>query len=395
MSRPFRPFRSVLFLLLAALTLGTVPAQAADLVLVSPSPGRAVFGEIEVLAQVSPSGAGVTRVEFYLDGRRIGVIDNPPYRIVVDVGQDNVEHRFEAVAYSGPNSPAVASTTLRTPKIQTDEEISVRLRQLYITVEGGKGSLERDDFTVVERGDRQKIVTFERGDIPFTAVLLVDASGSMHGERLQTALDGARSFVETMRPLDEAKVQLFADRLLLETPFTSVPAVLNLALAGARAAGGTALNDALYLSAKRLEVRQGRRVLILLSDGGDIESVVSMAQVRKILQRDPMAVYWLRLRREEERRGSVARLSIWRNAKGHQQEIDDLEAAVEESGGRIHFVDSIDQVSGALNKILNELREQYVLGYYSSGDESGAWRNVKVDVRGGGRIRVQKGRTGP
>ena len=58
------------------------------------------------------------------------------------------------------------------------------------------------------------------------AVLLVDASGSMHGERLQTALDGARSFVETMRPLDEAKVQLFADRLLLETPFTSVPAVV-------------------------------------------------------------------------------------------------------------------------------------------------------------------------
>src|SRR6185295_1725029 len=182
-----------------------------------------------------------------------------------------------------------------------------------------------------------------------------------------------------------------ADRLQLETPFTSVPTVLDLALSGARAGGGTAINDALYFAIDRLASRAGRRVIILLSDGGEIESVLSMTWIRRRLEYEPMALYWVRLRREEEQRGPARRWSIWRDAAGHERELEGLERAVEESGGRIEVIDSIGQVAGALGTILDELRNQYVLGYYSERPEEDAWRGVSVDVKGGGRARVQKG----
>ncbi len=365
-----------------------LPAGAAEIAFTSPSPEEAAFGPVEVRVA---AGAGVSRVEFFLDGKKAGTAEKPPFRLVVDVGQNNVAHRFEAVAY-GADGTAVASTSIRTPSIATDLTIDVLLRQLYVTVSGGTDRLAREDFTLRERGGgRPKVVTFERGDIPFTAALLIDSSTSMTGERLDSALDGARTFFRSMRPLDEAKLVLFADRQRLETPFTSVPAVLDLALSGASAGGGTAINDALYFAIDRLAPRSGRRVIILLSDGGEIASVLSMSWIRKRLEAEPMALYWVRLRREEERQGPARRWSIWRDAEGHERELEGLQRAVEESGGRIAVIDSIDQVAGALGEILDELRNQYVLGYYSENPDANAWRGVSVDVRGGGRVRVQKG----
>lgn len=374
---------------LAGIALGAgIPLGAAEIAFTSPSPEEAAFGPVEV--RVAADGS-VSRIEFFLDGKKAGTAEKPPFRLVVDVGQDNVPHRFEAVAY-GAGGAAIASASIRTPSIATDLTIDVLLRQLYVTVAGGADRLAREDFTLRERGGgRPKIVTFERGDIPFTATLLVDGSTSMTGERLDSALDGARTFFRAMRPLDEAKLLLFADRLRLETPFTSVPSVLDLALSGARASGGTAINDALYFAIDRLAPRSGRRVIILLSDGGEIASVLPMAWIRKRLDGEPMALYWIRLRREEEQHGTARRWSIWHDAKGHDRELESLRRAVDESGGRIEVIDSIDQVAGALGDILDELRNQYVLGYYSESPDEDAWRGVSVDVRGGGRVRVQKG----
>jgi len=376
---------------LAWIALGSgLPLHAAGIAFTSPPADQAAFGPVEVRVEAAP-GSAISRVEFFLDGKLAGTAEKAPFRVVVDVGQDNVGHRFEAVAYGAGGAP-IASAAIRTPNIATDLTIDVVLRQLYVTVSGGKDPLKSEDFTIRERGGgRPKVVTFERGDIPFTAALLIDASASMSGQRLDSALDGARTFLRAMRPLDEAKLMLFADRLRLETPFTSVPTVLDLALSGARASGGTAINDALYFAVDRLAPRAGRRVIILLSDGGEIESVLSMSWIRKRLEAEPMALYWVRLRREEEQRGPARRWSIWRDAKGHAWELQGLERAVEQSGGRIEVIDSIDQVAGALGEILDELRNQYVLGYYSERPEEDAWRGVSVDVRGGGRVRVQKG----
>jgi Ca-activated chloride channel family protein len=361
--------------------------------LVSPAPSQPLFGEVEIRAEVQ--GAPVSKVEFYVDSLRVGVAERPPWRIVVDVGQDNREHSIEVLAY-GPNGP-IGSAAQRTLALQVDDEIEVGLQQLYVVVERGNRrvtDLSREDFMVLDDGVPQQLVTFERGEIPFTAVLLVDASTSMAGDRLRTATDGAKGFVAGMKRLDEAKLMLFSDRILLETPFTSVPSIVSLGLSGVQPQGGTALNDALYLALKRLEASQGRRVVVLLSDGIDIESVLSMEQVQAIARRTHAVLYWLRLRRyAEQELPFVEIFSAWRDGEGHRRQMDLLQSTVLESGGRIETLDTLEQVKPALETLLRELRDQYVLGYYPGNSKGrGTWHDLELRVRGDGlQVRTQEG----
>lgn len=379
--------------LLLWLLLWAAPSQAAPAVrLVSPPPNQPLFGEVEIRAEVT--GAAVSRVELYVDSLRVGVLEAPPWRMVVDVGQENAEHSIEVVAY-GPSGP-IGSAGLRTLPLQIDDEIEVGLQQLYVVVDRGgqrANDLTRGDFTILDDGEPQEIVTFERGEIPFTAVLLVDSSTSMAGSRLRTAVDGAKAFVGGMKRLDEAKMILFSDRVLLETPFTSVPSILTLGLAGVQAQGGTALNDALYLGLKRLEGRQGRKVVILVSDGVDIESVLAMDQVQKIARQSQAVLYWLRLRRQDEVLPLTEIFSAWRDGEGHRRELELLRSTVLESGGRIEALDDLEQIQTALQTLLKELREQYVLGYYPGRSKGrGAWHDLELRVRGEGlQVRTQEG----
>jgi hypothetical protein len=257
-----------------------------------------------VRVEVSPrtAAAEVHRVEFYLDGRRVGSAAAPPFRILAEAGQENREHHIEVVAF-GAAGP-LASAERRTPALRVDEQVDVSLQQLFISAErNGEPApgLTRTDFEVYEDGVRQQVTGFESGEVPFTAALLLDAGTSMQGKQLRTELDGARAFFDSMAAADEAKLLLFSDRLLLETPFTSLPSILTLGLSGVEASGGTALNDSLYLALKRLETRQGRKVVVLLSDGVDVDSVLGMDDLRASLGGTPAAIlYWLRLRRDEE-----------------------------------------------------------------------------------------------
>jgi VWFA-related protein len=382
-------------------------ARAVDLTIAAPLPGEAVFGAFEVRVEVSPPAAAaeVRRVEFYLDGRRVGSAAAPPFRILAEAGQENREHHIEVLAF-GAAGP-LASADRRTPALRVDEQIDVSLQQLFITAErNGEPApgLTRADFEVYEDGVRQQVNGFESGEVPFTAALLLDASTSMQGGSLKTALDGARGFFTSMAPADEAKLLLFSDRLLLETPFTSLPSILTLGLSGVEASGGTALNDSLYLALKRLEGRQGRKVVVLLSDGVDVDSVLGMDDLRAALGGTPSALlYWLRLRREEEVAGlshAEVRISTaWRDPDGHRHEIEQLRRAVQASGGRIVSIDRVEQVKAALAGILTELRGQYVLSYYPSHVRAGGAPPTppKIDVRlrrPGIDIRVHRGERG-
>jgi Ca-activated chloride channel family protein len=306
----------------------------------------------------------------------MGALERPPWVLAVDVGQGNESHRF-AVVVRDPAGGSVESE-VTTPRIATDEEVEVELQQLYVSVErGGERVLDlgREDFRIREDGAPQQTITFARGDIPFTAVILVDASQSMRGTRLATALAGASAFVEGMRELDEAKLLLFSDRLLHETPFTSFPAVLTVGLAGVEARGGTALHDALRVGVQRLAPRLGRKVVVLLSDGVDVESVLDMETVRAAVQESEALVYWLRLPHDG------AHSSTWRDPAGHARQEQLLVETVRESGGRILPVAQLADARAAFESVLRELREHYVLGYYPpAGTSRRGWHRVEVEV---------------
>ncbi len=221
----------------------------------------------------------------------------------------------------------------------------------------------------------------------------MDSSESMQGERLVAAVRGAQAFTAGMRELDEAMALLFGDRLVRATPFTHDPAVLRASLDGVSAGGGTALTDHLYNAFKILDARQGRRVVVVLSDGFDVYSALSMKDVLWKAQRSQAIVYWIQLQ-DRSVPGAEPGLftSAWRDAESNRQEYGTLRRLVLESGGRIEPIDRIDQVEGAFESILAELRDQYVLGYYPTElRHDGSWRQVRVRVRGTNDVRVREG----
>ena len=380
--------RPVVLSLLGLLVAGS--AAGLHVAIVSPEHGTPRFGPVEFEAEVIPEDR-IQEVVMVLDNGIIARFERPPFKTEFDLGEENRPHLFEVAATDTDGTTFRAA--LEMPAIPVDMEIDVELRQLYLTVTRNGArveNLERSDFEVFDNRTSQQIVTFARGDIPFVAVLLVDASRSMQGARLTTATAGAQVFAASMQPLDQAKLTLFNDRISHSTPFTSYARVLGIGLSDVRASGGTSLNDNLYLALRQLEKRQGRRLVILLSDGVDISSVLDIAGVTVAARQCRSMIFWIRPR---EPAGRVSHLSAWRDSESHRREIRGLERLVEETGGRIVSIASIGEAAEAFAEILAEIRAQYVIGYYPSDDDgSGTWHRVDVRTTAVGlEVRTRQG----
>jgi Ca-activated chloride channel family protein len=371
-------------LLTAALSLvlpHRASAAAVEVLFLSPSPATPIFGMIDVAVNVR-SDEPIVKVLFTVDGKKAGELKKPPYRVAWDVGQENVEHHIQVVATTLSGATALADRT--SPAVVVNEEINVALRTLFVTVTEGDGKrvldLTRDDFRVIDSHTEQKLVTFERGEVPFNAVLLMDTSESMRGARIAASRAGVHAFLGGMKEVDEASLLLFSDRLLAATPFHNDKKPLEAVLADTPAEGGTAINDHLYLALKLLDGQVGRGAIVLFSDGTDVQSVLSMQEVLWKERRSQSLIYWLQLNEEGARRTSIS--SAWRDFNANDREFRDLQRAVIESGGKIEGIDSISGVEGAFKEILSELREQYVLGYYpSNARHDGKWHEVQIRIR--------------
>jgi len=369
-------------------------AEPIEVWIEKPRSTKFVFGEVDFEAAVK-SAEAVAAVEFYLDDKKVAEFVNPPYRLLVDVGFGNVEHEFRVKARNVKGE--MASSVMVTSALQVDEMVDVELQQLYVTVsEGGRRvlNLDRGDFRITDDGKRQEIVTFERGEVPITAALILDSSLSMEkGERLAAALRGGEVFLTGMNPLDRAMVMLFSDRVLRMTEFGDEQAPLIEALEDVEATGGTAINDHLFLALSRLEMEQGRRVVVLFSDGEDVHSVLSMSDVIQKARSSQALIYWIFLREPGQDDELRKYTTSWRDVDANLEEAKMLRRAIRESGGRIEVVDDIADLDDAFAGILAELREQYVLGYYPSADRGdGQWHDVKVRVdRSGVVVRSREG----
>ena len=354
----------------------------------SPRADQPVFGPTQVEVGVR-SGEPVERVEVFVNGKLMGTSKNPPYRFNVDLGEENVRREFRAVVHT--STGAVGADTVVTVPVQVNDEMNLKLRALFVSViRGGRSNLElgEKDFEVLDNGVPQQVVTFGRDELPLTAVLLLDTSESMQGDRLEAVRRGAKAFLDGMKPADEAMLALFSDRLLRFTPFLSDKKALDASIAGTPAAGGTAVNDFLYLSLKLLDARQGQRVVVLFSDGSDVHSVLPASDVLWKARAGQSLIYWIQLGGKHQ-----SFTSAWRDYQGNDREYATLEKAVHESGGRTLPIERLEDLEGAFRSILQELRQQYALGYYattSKGD--GSWHKVAVHVKGfSGRVRTREG----
>jgi Ca-activated chloride channel family protein len=373
-----------LVLLAAGMAQAAVSGQ-----IVSPTADQPIFGRTEVQVAVS-STEQVTRVEIFVNGKLVGAATQAPWTVSFEAGDQNIKREIKAVVHGA--SGATATHTVVTNPVQIDDQLDLRLQQLFVTVTRGQTrslDLDEGDFKIYDNGKAQQIITFGRGELPLTAVLLLDTSESMQGERIKAARRGATTFLSGLKDVDEASVVMFSDRLLRATPFVSEKKALFKALEETEATGGTAVNDFLYMSLKLLEPRVGRRVVILLSDGSDVHSVVPMSEVLWKARTGQAMIYWIQL--DENKHKSY--VSSWRSVEENDKEYKTLVTTVEESGGRIEKINSINELEGAFQAILHELREQYVLGYYPSDmKKDGRWHEVKVDIqRSGVRARTRDG----
>jgi len=339
-----------------------------------------VFGEVEVEVEVI-SSYPVVEVVFELDGERIGRRTQPPYRLVVDTGPDNRPRVFEITARD--SSGEVVTETVTTKSLRIDGRIELELQQLFVTVtRGGRRTLAlgRQDFEILDNGAGQQIVTFEPGGTPVTAVVLLDTSSSMRGGRLRASLSGVRTFIRDLRPLDLVKVILFSDSTLVNTNFSTDTKTLDSSIQGLEAAHGSAINDHFYIALKSLEEREGRPVIVLLSDGVDVESVLDIEDVLWKASRSQALIFWIRPDALSPDQFNF--YSRWRDPEGHRRNIEGLAEMVLGSGGQIFDVKGIEDIPDVFAEIAAELREQYVFGYYPTVNlDDGSWHKVEVRAR--------------
>jgi Ca-activated chloride channel family protein len=390
-------------LVLLAPLSSTNAQQPVNVSILRPAAGEPLFDEVEVEVRID-AAAPIAQVDLLLDGTPVAHLTQAPWIFIVDVGQENRGHRLEVIARTSDGAEGRSELVSRAIKI--DEAVDLQLQQLYVTVFDSAGQrvldLPPSAFEVRDEGVRQKLVTVAGGDIPFVATLVVDASGSMEGQALRMALGGVSAFVDGMAKDDSVKVVVHDDQLRLATDFENQPAAITRALQRVQAGAGTAILDQVFSALLELERQQGRRVVVLLSDGSDLHSVIRPEELNELARLSQALIYWVRLGRTNKAsalgagggRGSrYVPLSSWRDAAAFDRLEKQLEKIVRRSGGRVYELRSINQVGAAFGEVLRELREQYALGYYPQPRRNdGSWREVKVTLaRPGLRLRVREG----
>ena len=241
-------------------------------------------------------------------------------------------------------------------------------RSRYVT------DLKNDDFAVFEDGIKQDLSIFRHEDIPISLALVLDTSASMD-EKMGQAQTAAVRFVKTLRPQDNAEVMQFNDRTTVLQDFTPDHQKLEEAIKKTEASGPTALHNALYVALKDLNKMKKaadlrRRAIVLLSDGEDTASLVNDEQVLELARKTEIAIYAISLRpsRVPER-----------NRQQFSQAVHLLTALSRETGGQVFFPNSISELDTVYDRIAEELRTQYNLGYVSSNSRrDGKWRRVVV-----------------
>ncbi|HET7747590.1 MAG TPA: VWA domain-containing protein [Vicinamibacteria bacterium] len=259
-------------------------------------------------------------------------------------------------------------------------EVGIEVIQLNVSVTDPAGryvtGLARKDFTIFEDGVKQDLTIFNHEDLPISLVLMVDTSSSMD-QKLPTARAAAKRFVRTLRPTDVAQVVQFNDRSTVLSDFTSDLPSLEAAVDKTEASGPTSLHNALYIALKELgrQKKSGelrRRAIVLLSDGEDTASLVSDEQVMDLARRTEINVYAISLR---QRRSSA---TVEFSKAAHL-----LTSLARDTGGQVHFPNSLSELDGVYDRIAEELRTQYSLGYVSSNKrQDGKWRRIVVRVAG-------------
>jgi len=277
-----------------------------------------------------------------------------------------------------PSTPEVGGFIFR---------VDTRLVVLHATVLDKNNhfvtNLQQSAFKVFENNVEQSLKVFSREDVPISVGLVIDNSGSMRDKR-EKVNAAALAFVKASNPADEVFIVNFNDEAFLDQDYTSKQDLLQDALKKVDQRGGTAFYDALSMSVDHLreKAKKDKKVLLLITDGEDNASMITLEKLLRKVQESEAAVFTVGLLNEEERR--AARRT--RRA---------LTSLAEATGGAAFFPKQTSEVDEIAHRIALDIRNQYVLGYTPTNDaQDGSFRAVRVTLVGAAKNYSIRTRTG-
>ena len=251
--------------------------------------------------------------------------------------------------------------------------MDVKLVNVFVNVIDQNGAivsgLTREDFTVAEDDRPQQIAVFERqSDLPLNLTLAIDTSGSVQKDMAEEA-DAAKHFAHALlRPQDQMSLMQFATNVRELTPFTNKVSQIDHGLGQLRGDWATSLYDAICQASGRLGGKEGRRVLVLVSDGDDTASNASYGKAVEQALRNEVMIY------------SIIDVPIEASAGRDLGGEHALITLAEQTGGKSFYV-SDGGLDKAFTRVSDDLRTQYLLGYYPKNQEPGrAFHRIQVTI---------------
>ncbi len=258
----------------------------------------------------------------------------------------------------------------------TTLKIDVRLVNVFVTVTDQRGapvgSLNKENFHLMEDGKEQKISVFDKESaLPLSIILEVDTSLSTKKD-LPLELASARHFAHTiLRPIDALSVFQFSEIVDEVVPFTADVKTIDRGIDRIHNGAATALYDAICLGSQALDRRRGRKVMVVITDGGDTVSKYDYRDAVRSAQEAEAIVYSIIVVPVEASAG--------RDTGGEHALIQ----LSEDTGGKYYYASSLPQLDSAFRQISDELRTQYLLAYYPSQRLSDTeFRRIQVTVHG-------------
>jgi Ca-activated chloride channel family protein len=251
--------------------------------------------------------------------------------------------------------------------------VDVKLVNVFVNVidQNGAivGGLTREDFALLEDGRAQQVSVFERqSELPLNLTLAIDTSGSVRKDMAEEASAARRFAHALLRTQDQMSLLQFATDVRELTPFTNKLSQIDHGLSELRGDWATALYDAICQGSAQLGGNPGRRVLVLISDGDDTASRATYAQALEQALRNEVMIY------------SIIDVPIEASAGRDLGGEHALITLAEQTGGKSFYV-SDGGLEKAFARVSDDLRTQYLLGYYPHNQEPGrTFHRIQVTI---------------
>ncbi len=261
-----------------------------------------------------------------------------------------------------------------------------RLVVLHASVTDHKGklltNLNKDAFKIYENGQPQQVKIFRREDVPVSLGIIIDDSGSMMTKRSRVEA-ASLAMVRESNPQDEVFIVNFNDDAYLDVPFTNDIHKLEQGLARIDSRGGTAMRDAISMSLDymKAKAKKDKKVLMVITDGNDNASNISLERVVQRSNQSDTLVYAIGLFTEEEKH----------EATKARRALNELTSA---TGGLAFYPKEVAEVQVLAVEIARDIRNQYTIAYSPSIQQlDGSYRQIKVTVTAPGRpvVRTRSG----